>query len=347
MRVSLPPDFERAGREVLEFLHRRFGFALWVITRVHGNDWIVLQTEDHGYDVTPGRVFNWSDSLCFRMVRGDGPRVAPDTKLVPAYQGAPVTAQVPIGAYIGVPLTQSDGSLFGTLCAIDPARQPERIVKDQEMIELLASMLSSILNSELKISEAVRRTERLEAEALIDPLTKLANRRAWDQFLRHEEDRCRRYGHSAAVLMIDLDDLKEINDAEGHRAGDALLVGAADALRSVIRDADVVARLGGDEFGIVAVECDRAGAERLIARTRQALDERRVRASVGVAVRDPATGLAQAWEQADRLMYAQKRAQWPLRLTVEPVSLPTAKPTTQAAPRRRRTATGKRRPAQG
>jgi diguanylate cyclase len=312
----LPPDFEHAGRAVLDFLHRRFGFALWMLTRVEGNDWIILQSEDHGYGVKPGRVFRWSDTVCHEMVRGAGPRIAPDTSVVPAYAAAPVGRQVPIQAYIGAPLTNADGSLFGTLCAVDPHRQPASIVKESELIELLASMLSAILHSELRAAEELRRRERLEVEALLDPLTRLANRRAWDELMAREEDRCRRYGHPAAVFVLDLDDLKEVNDAEGHAAGDALLERTADALRGAVRDTDVVARLGGDEFGIIAVECDAGGAERLLARVRDALDRHGVRASVGIALRDPTLGLERSWEDADRRMYQQKRTRWPMTLTV-------------------------------
>jgi diguanylate cyclase (GGDEF)-like protein len=312
----LPPDFEHAGREVLEFLRRRFGFGLWMITRVEGDDCIVLQSVDHGYGIGPGRVFRWADSLCSRMISGDGPRVAPDTDLVAAYVTAPITQQLTVRAYIGVPLSLPDGTLFGSLCAIDPARQPDDIVEEQQLIELLASMLSSILNSELKAAEEARRNERLEMEALVDPLTGLANRRAWDELLAREEERCRRYGHPTAVFVLDLDDLKEVNDAAGHAAGDALLTGTAAALRDAVRDADVVARLGGDEFGIIAVECDATGAEQLLTRIRDALDRPGIRASVGIALREPTHGLERAWQEADRLMYQQKRARWPLELSV-------------------------------
>jgi diguanylate cyclase len=318
MPVALPPDFERAGHAVLEFLHRRFGFGLWMVTRLQGDDFIILQAEGSGYDVAPGTAIRWADSFCSEMVKGNGPRIAPNSDAVPAYAAAPVSRQVPIKAYIGVPLTHADGRLFGTLCAIDPQPQPDAIVDQQDLIELLASMLSAILDAELKLSEAVRRTEHLELEALVDPLTSLLNRRAWDRLLVQEDERCRRYGHPATVFVVDLDHLKEINDTAGHAAGDALLVRAADALQEVVRDIDIVARLGGDEFGLIAVECDAAGAELLLRRLREALDVRQVKASVGLAVREGASGLARAWEQADRLMYAQKRTLWPLNLTVQP-----------------------------
>ena len=301
-------NFESAAKATLAFLRRRLGFGLWMVTRTQGDNWIVLQSEDHGYDVGPGKVFKWADSFCSEMIKGNGPRVAPDSDAVPAYVSAPIGKQVPIRAYIGVPLTSADGELFGTLCAIDPVRQPDAIVGDLDLIELLASMLSTILSAELKLGEESRRSERLAVEALVDPMTKLSNRRAWDQLLAREEERCRRYGHAAAVFSIDLDGLKQLNDDAGHSAGDALISLAAEALREMAREVDIVARLGGDEFGVVAVECDSAGADLLLKRMRDAFASRKVQASVGFSMRNPETGITVAWGDADASMYAEKKA---------------------------------------
>ena len=299
--------FESAGRAVLALLRKRLGFGLWMVTRTEGPDWIVLQAEDHGYGVGPGDVFLWADSFCAEMVQGNGPRVAPDLDAVPTYASAPIGKKIPIKAYIGAPLTNADGALFGTLCAIDPSRQPDTLVEEQELVELFAALLSSILAMELKAVEQARRNERLELESRQDSLTQLANRRAWDQVLQVEEERCRRYGHPAAVLSVDLDELKWVNDTQGHGAGDTLIVRTAEALREAAREPDIVARLGGDEFGILAIECDQAGADALVERIKKALDMRGVKASVGVAVRVPFTGLQGAWDTADRLMYEEKR----------------------------------------
>jgi len=94
-------DFETSGRAVLAFLHRRLGFDLWMVTRTEGDDWIVLQSEDHGYGVAPGTVFRWADSFCSEMVKGNGPRIAPRSDVVPAYAAAPIGRQVQIKAHVG------------------------------------------------------------------------------------------------------------------------------------------------------------------------------------------------------------------------------------------------------
>lgn len=58
-------QFEETSRDILQFLHKRFGFALCMVTRVDGKNWIVLQSEDHGYDIAAGQVFKWADSFLF------------------------------------------------------------------------------------------------------------------------------------------------------------------------------------------------------------------------------------------------------------------------------------------
>ena len=301
-------NFEAAGKAVLFFLYQRLGFKLWMITRTEQDDWIVLQTEDHGYEVQPGTVFRWADSFCSEMVKGNGPRIAPNSEHVPAYAAAPIGRQVPIKSYIGVPLTYTDGSLFGTLCAIDPASQPEALHEELELIELLAALLSKILNSELETLAQIRRSELLSLESQTDVQTQLYNRRAWDQMLAREQDRCQRYGHPAAIFVVDLNGLKKINDTQGHAAGDAFIASAAKVLKDNARDGDIVARLGGDEFGILAVECDLAGAEMLMTRLKQALQDANVSASIGVAVKAASIDLKSVWDAADQLMYMEKRA---------------------------------------
>lgn len=300
-------DFASASQTTLHYLRERFGFDLWMITRTEGNDWIVLAVEESGYGTKPGSVFPWSDSFCSRMVQGLGPRVAPRAKEVEVYAKAPIASQLQIGAYVGVPILRQDGSLFGTLCAVDPQPQPESIRKDQPLIELLADLLGSLLNTELAATDNRRRAEYAEAEAASDSLTALYNRRGWDQLIEREEERCRRYGNPACIVSIDLDDLKRINDTQGHAAGDRLLQNAARALRSAARHHDVIARLGGDEFAILAVECDASSAEALIARLKQKLQENGVHASIGYANRHPQHGLHAACEQADARMYAEKK----------------------------------------
>ncbi|AFZ43681.1 diguanylate cyclase with GAF sensor [Halothece sp. PCC 7418] len=304
--ISPFADFESAARSILSYLHQRLGFQLWMVTRTQEEDWIMLQVEDHGYGVQEGAVFCWSDSFCSRMINGEGPCIAPRVSTVPAYVEAPIGRQVSIGAYIGIPIVLSNGSLFGTLCAIDPDSQSESITEELSTIELLAKLLSTILENELKYNEQARHLERLEAEVMSDVLTELYNRRGWEKLLLAEEKRCQRYGHPAGVIYIDLDGLKPVNDTKGHAAGDKLIYEAAQIIHSAVREQDITARVGGDEFAVLGIECNATQIQALAERVQTSLMEAGISASVGFASRHPSQGLSVAVEEADQKMYECK-----------------------------------------
>jgi diguanylate cyclase (GGDEF)-like protein len=116
-----------------------------------------------------------------------------------------------------------------------------------------------------------RERDAMRRFALRDPLTGLANRRALDERLGYEIARHTRHGESFAVLALDLDGFKLVNDRFGHDAGDELLREAAAALVEVVRAQDTVVRLGGDEFCVLAPQTGQASADHLIARVRGAL----------------------------------------------------------------------------
>ena len=138
-------------------------------------------------------------------------------------------------------------------------------------------------------------------------MTGLYNRRGWEILLEREEARCARYGNAGAVISIDLDNLKRVNDAEGHAAGDRMIATAARCLSQVIRSTDIVARLGGDEFGVLLVEARLPDAEASVKRVRARLALEQVSASVGWAIREPLSTLYAAVEKADADMYTEKR----------------------------------------
>ncbi|MGB9301703.1 MAG: diguanylate cyclase [Anaerolineae bacterium] len=94
----------------------------------------------------------------------------------------------------------------------------------------------------------------------LDGMTEVHNRRGFYQLLSAEISRCRRFGRQASLLMIDLDDLKAINDSHGHQAGDTVLVEVASTLKRSVRNCDIVARYGGDEFAVILVETSKMDA---------------------------------------------------------------------------------------
>ena len=167
----------------------------------------------------------------------------------------------------------------------------------------------------LVVQLTARIRELLEREvemATHDPLTALLNRRAFLEAGDAETSRARRYGHPLAVLFIDLDNFKKLNDTRGHEVGDGALVAVATAMKDVLRRTDIAARLGGDEFAIIFPEIDQPSAretsEKLATAIRNALEGfAPVTASLGVACfRQPAENFAEMLAAADKLMYRVK-----------------------------------------
>lgn len=85
-------------------LQSRFGMAMWFLTRRRGEDWLLLNVCGEGYDLDQGDMLAWRDSICHRRVNDLGPLVCPDVAREEAYRNAPITDQLPIGAYVGLPL---------------------------------------------------------------------------------------------------------------------------------------------------------------------------------------------------------------------------------------------------
>lgn len=123
-----------------------------------------------------------------------------------------------------------------------------------------------------------------EMTALVDPLTELSRRHVLEDALRREAGRVRRTGGSLAVVMIDLDHFKRINDTYGHRVGDQVLARVGRLLRSSARNLDLPARFGGEEFAVLLFDTDMAGALSFCERFRENLRGMRVAVAGGVAV---------------------------------------------------------------
>ena len=183
-----------------------------------------------------------------------------------------------------------------------------RVENKENEVEYYVAVFSDI--TDLKDSQ-----RKVEFLATHDTLTNLPNRNLFQDRIDHAIAQARRHQTSLALLFIDLDNFKSINDTQGHHAGDELLLEAAARLRSVVRDVDTVARIGGDEFTVILTECSVEDAEIISVRilnemNRHFLIQGRkvfVSASIGAAFypqdADDSSGLIKA---ADTAMYRAK-----------------------------------------
>jgi diguanylate cyclase (GGDEF)-like protein len=182
---------------------------------------------------------------------------------------------------------------------------------DLPVVEQIAELIgASIYNVELY--------QEMERRAKTDPLTGLANRRAVEEALAREMDRSRRHGAPLAVLMIDVDHLKQINDQHGHEAGDDVLRHLAAVIAETVRSVDVPGRwTGGDEFLIVLPDTSEVQARRLAARLLERIGQRPVvrdgvslsaSLSVGVAEYKKDEPSESLIRRVDQALYAAKNA---------------------------------------
>ena len=139
----------------------------------------------------------------------------------------------------------------------------------------------SLLVMATDITERARLTEELQQLARTDPLTGLANRRAFISAIENEFRRSKRFASPAAVLMIDVDHFKQVNDIHGHESGDRALVSLGKILTTMARATDLPARFGGEEFVVLLTGTDLPGGVEMAERIRAAISETRVASPAG------------------------------------------------------------------
>jgi diguanylate cyclase (GGDEF)-like protein len=240
-------------------------------------------------------------------------RITPETDLAPCEPSAETYVAVPFAA--PEPAVVLDGestdTAWGVLALYDRLGPDEFTETDVSTLATFAAQAAVALDN-------VRLHEEAQRLSLTDPLTGLFNYRYLRESLRRELERAGRFGRHLAVLALDLDHFKDVNDTYGHDVGDVVLAEVARRLRSLTREVDVAFRRGGEEFVILLPETDAAGgaalASRLAGEVRQTPVYTRdhainVTVSIGVAVfPEHGTTGSVVLEAADRALYAAKAA---------------------------------------
>jgi diguanylate cyclase len=187
------------------------------------------------------------------------------------------------------------------------------------LIAVVGLSMAAVLGALILVWSRNERMQELQRQASQDSLTGLKNRRRFEEDLRTEMARSRREGVEGALLMIDLDNFKQVNDTLGHPVGDRLIEEIAHVLRGRTRETDVLARLGGDEFAVVLPRCDQVEALSVAEEIATAVREHVPRqdgvppitVSIGIAMFDggePNLSFETVVSEADAAMYAAKDA---------------------------------------
>lgn len=293
-------------REFNDLLSARLGYPYLALLLVQPDGSLRLASAPLYPPEVQGLVLRKGQGICSAVVETGQPVIVDDVTRDPRYYPGLAGAR----SQIAVPVTRH-GRVVGVLSVESP--QPAAFSRrDLRLLGAIADEVAVAL-------ERASLLERIEQQAITDPLTGLYNRTYLMARLREEGERAARYGRPLALLFIDLDDLKAINDRLGHEAGDRVLVRVARVLREACRSVDYAARYGGDEFVVVLPETGPEGAMAVATRIQQRLaDEpnplaagtggRGLGASIGVAAY-PAD--ARDWTEllrlADEAMYGAKR----------------------------------------
>jgi diguanylate cyclase (GGDEF)-like protein len=242
---------------------------------------IPLMSRDKWADEIMGDQPPFGEGITGWVVEHREPQLVNQAQLDPRVKVVPGTPPDEPEALISVPLV-ARGAIKG---ALNVYRLGDAAAFTEEEFELAQRFGDA---AALALDNAQVRAG-LELEAQTDSLTGLYNHRYFHERLRAELTRISRAHDSIAVLMLDIDDFKRVNDIYGHGTGDQVLVALADILRETVRASDVVCRLGGEEFGIIMASCDAGDALGLAGRLAERLGQEefdpagRLTLSIGIA----------------------------------------------------------------
>ncbi len=197
-------SFEAAAKEILQYLHHQFGFDLWTVYRLDGDEAVIVQALDGRHGLQPGKAFKWSDLICKRMLEGLGPNIVPRLNDAPAYRSAPQAMELGLEAYVGYPLCDSDGQVFGTLCGVATKPQPNEIKQCEGTFELYSRILSTLLSMDLQLKSRREDYQALNIDQLVDTETGLLSITAWNRFMAAQNRRARELGISSYVAKVGL-----------------------------------------------------------------------------------------------------------------------------------------------
>ncbi len=288
---------------------RLFGFDYGYLTRFDDASITILNAVGDGTGVRPGSVYAKQHALSRHLIGERDTLFIPDMDDAP-WNSDPAHGTAPWKSYFATKLVVGSRDFGALVFAARQTRSGGIPEPDRDLLQLMALFVAAAL-------ERAQHAERIEQLAFYDSLTGLPNRVLFNDRIRQTIAAAKRYRRNFAVMYLDLDEFKAINDRYGHPVGDLVLKSVADRLVGALRESDTVARFGGDEFVVLqpvvntpSDAADLAGKILAVMEAPLQLEsfQGAVHTSIGVALY-PADGLTAdvLMERADRALYHAKR----------------------------------------
>jgi len=298
-------------QSIVDLLARILGVPAGLIMRLDKGAlevFVSSQSEGNPYKVGEKEVMENSGLYCETVIKNNAMLKVPNALIDEDWKNNP-DVKLNMISYLGLPILYPSGEPFGTICALD--NEENHYTDDYE--ELLHG-LRRLIERELEI---LHKNFQLKVSSETDSLTKIFNRSTFMEKSTTELNRAKRYGREYSMMMIDLDDFKQINDNYGHDMGDEVLKKVTETTSGLLRESDIFGRYGGEEFVIASPETDYDSAavlgKRILSKISDCnvvLDGKSVSvtASIGIATSTENDSLKDILKRADEKMYEAKKA---------------------------------------
>lgn len=313
---------EHAARPLLQLVQHLTALETAFLTRI---DWkaltqqVVLVEGQLSMPLQEGSVVQWSDSICKLLFDAELNQSAAIPSLFPDSSGVALGMQ----SFFALPVL-SEGKTIGTLCAASTAPvvitentlTSLKLIADALAYQMALDQQMQLQQKKAKVAEKTidklyQQAQQMESLAHTDELTGLDNRRAFQTKFEQYQLQSHTQGLALALMMIDIDEFKQLNDQYGHETGDLALQQLATVLLAVARESDIACRLGGDEFVLAAVDTDAQGLFHLAERVQQEfqlqMQSMGLKSSLSIGIASSVEcPVAQLLQYADQALYKAK-----------------------------------------
>lgn len=306
-------------QSIMEILAEFIDVPVALIMHMTHDDLTVAARNDsylNPFPISSKYPFRNSGLYCERVINTNKRLYVPDALQDPEWKDNP-DIEYKLINYLGYPINWPNGDVYGTLCVLDTEvhyyseKQERLMIQFRDMIQDSLELLEKNLQLE-------NLTNNLQHLANTDELTGILNRRAFIAESEKELQRSRRNGHPVCLLMMDIDDFKNINDDYGHEVGDEVLKLFSHSILATKRSYDVFGRIGGEEFAVLLPETTQNEAVELAERIREKVaniffhthhNNVKITVSIGACqLSDQDNTVLSGLSKADKLLYSAKRA---------------------------------------